>query len=283
MKAKRKSASKTKTKKPYSTAPGDPVQVDRTVAGDPRIVTVILNRPEKLNAISKAMWTQLGEAMRALHAEDDIGCIVLRGAGDKAFGPGADISEFETTRATTRMAVAYGKIMHATLAAIDGCRHPTVALIHGLCVGGSLEIASMCDLRIAGESARFGVPINRIGVIMAYPELSALIGLVGHATALEILLEARVFGAAEAKDKGLVTRVVPDAKVEEDAYLAATRIASGAPLSNRWHKKFARRLKSTRPLSKAEFLEGFANCDTRDYLEGYKAFLEKRRPKFEGR
>ncbi|MBL8807101.1 MAG: enoyl-CoA hydratase/isomerase family protein, partial [Rhodospirillales bacterium] len=269
MKAKRKTP--TKSKKPYSTAPGDPVQVDRTAAGDPRIVTVILNRPEKLNAISSALWAQLGEAMRALNAEDDIGCIVLRGAGDRAFGPGADISEFETTRKTTRMAVAYGKVMHATLAAIDGCRHPTVALIHGLCVGGSLEIAAMCDMRIAGESARFGVPINRIGVIMAYPELTALIDLVGRATALEILLEARVFGAAEAKDKGLVTRVVPDAKVEEDAYLAAGRIASGAPLSNRWHKKFARRLRSPKPLSKAEYLEGFANCDTRDYLEGYRA------------
>ncbi len=283
MKAKARAKTRKAAKKPYATAPGDPVQVDRTAAGDPRIVTVILNRPEKLNAISGAMWAQLGETMRALHAEDDIGCIVLRGAGDKAFGPGADISEFETTRKTMRMAVAYGKTMHATLAAINECRHPTVALIHGLCVGGSLEIASMCDMRIAGESGRFGVPINRIGVIMAYPELSALVGLVGHATTLEILLEARVFGAAEAKEKGLVTRVVPDAKVEEDAYLAATRIASGAPLSNRWHKKFARRLKSTKPLSRAEYLEGFANCDTRDYLEGYRAFLEKRRPKFEGR
>jgi enoyl-CoA hydratase/carnithine racemase len=267
----------------YETAPDDPVLVDRTIAGDPRIVTVILNRPAKLSAISSAMWAKLGEAMRALHAEPDIGCIVLRGAGDHAFGPGADISEFEKTRKTTKLAIAYGRTMHATLAAVGECRHPVVALIKGLCVGGSLEIASMCDLRIAGEGARFGVPINRIGVIMAYPELSALIGLVGEAVAKEILLEARVFGSAEAKDKGLVTRVVPDAKVEEEAYASATRIAAGAPLSNRWHKKFARRLRSPKPLTRAEYLEGFANCDTADYLEGYRAFLEKRRPKFEGR
>ncbi|MFY7779634.1 MAG: enoyl-CoA hydratase/isomerase family protein, partial [Tagaea sp.] len=139
------------------------------------------------------------------------------------------------------------------------------------------------DLRICGESARFGVPINRIGVIMAYPELSALIDLVGRATALEILLEARVFGAAEAKDKRLVTRVVPDARVTEEAYVAAARIAGGAPLSNRWHKKFARRLTDPKKLTAREYREGFANCDTRDYLEGYRAFLEKRRPKFEGR
>ncbi|MBI3451536.1 MAG: enoyl-CoA hydratase/isomerase family protein, partial [Rhodospirillales bacterium] len=127
------------------------------------------------------------------------------------------------------------------------------------------------------------VPINRIGVIMAYPELEALIDLVGRATALEILLEARVFGAAEAKEKSLVTRVVADDKVAEEAYAAARRIADGAPLSNRWHKKFALRLKNPKPLSRAEFLEGFANCDTEDYREGYRAFLDKRKPRFKGR
>ncbi|MCA3247587.1 MAG: enoyl-CoA hydratase/isomerase family protein [Azospirillum sp.] len=266
-----------------ASSPDGLVLVDREAAGDPRVVTVTINRPDKLNAITKALWARLGETMRALHRENDVGCIVLRGAGEKAFGPGADISEFESTRATTKLAIAYGKTMHGTLAAIRDCRHPTVAMIHGLCVGGSLEIASMCDLRICGESARFGVPINRIGVIMAYPELSALIDLVGRATALEILLEARVFGAAEAKDKRLVTRVVPDARVTEEAYVAAARIAGGAPLSNRWHKKFARRLTDPKKLTAREYREGFANCDTRDYLEGYRAFLEKRRPKFEGR
>ena len=276
-------AAKRKPPKTTLSSPDGLVLVDREAAGDPRIVTVTLNRPDKLNAIAKASWARLGETMASLHREENIGCVVLRGAGEQAFGPGADISEFEKTRATTKLAVAYGKIMHATLGAIRDCRHPTVAMIHGLCVGGSLEIASMCDLRICGGSSRFGVPINRIGVIMAYPELSALIDLVGRATALEILLEARVFGAAEAKDKGLVTRVVPDAKVTEEAYAAARRIASGAPLSNRWHKKFARRLMDPRKISRAEYLEGFANCDTRDYLEGYRAFLEKRRPKFEGR
>lgn len=276
-------AAKRKPPKTTQSSPDGLILVDREAAGDPRIVTVTLNRPDKLNAITKALWARLSETMVSLHRENDIGCVVLRGGGEQAFGPGADISEFEKTRATTKLAIAYGKIMHATLGAVRDCRHPTIAMIHGLCVGGSLEIASMCDLRICGESSRFGVPINRIGVIMAYPELSALIDLVGRATALEILLEARVFGAAEAKDKGLVTRAVPDAKVTEEAYAAAKRIASGAPLSNRWHKKFARRLMDPRKLSRREYLEGFANCDTRDYLEGYRAFLEKRRPNFEGR
>ncbi len=254
------------------------VLVERT--GD--IATVILNRPEKLNALSKALWQRVGEVMQTLSAEDGLRCVVLRGAGDKAFSPGADISEFTTARSTAEQARTYGGIMHATMGAIRDCPHPTIAMIKGICVGGGLELAIMCDLRICGESSRFGVPINRIGVIMAYPEIAALIDLVGRATALEILLEGRVFNAQEAKEKGLVTRVVADDKVEEEAYAAAQRIAEGAPLSNRWHKKFARRLLDPRPLTPEEFDEGFANAATQDYQEGYQAFVEKRKPQFKG-
>ncbi|MBM3541106.1 MAG: enoyl-CoA hydratase/isomerase family protein, partial [Alphaproteobacteria bacterium] len=127
------------------------------------------------------------------------------------------------------------------------------------------------------------VPINRIGIVMAYPEMAALIGLVGRAVALEILFEGRVFDAAEALAKGLVNRVVPDARVFEDAAIAARRIAEGAPLVNRWHKKFARRLAERRPLSPAEEAEGFATFGTEDYREGVRAFLAKDKPRFTGR
>ncbi len=247
------------------------------------IATVVLNRPEKLNALSKALWRRVSEVMQELTADVTLRCIVLHGAGDKAFSPGADISEFETERATPDQARSYGKTMHEAMAAIRDCRHPTVALIKGICVGGGLELASVCDLRICGESSRFGVPINRIGVIMAYPEIEALIDLVGRANALEILLEGQVFDAQEAKAKGLVTRVVADSEVEQAAYAAARRIADGAPLSNRWHKKFAQRLLDPSPLTAAEFDESFANASTEDYLEGYRAFIEKRKPQFKGR
>lgn len=248
-----------------------------------RIATVRLNRPEKLNALNKAMWLGIGEAMRRLNDDDDIGCVVLTGSGDKAFSPGADIAEFATERADVAQATAYGRTMHDTMGAVAACRHPTLAVIKGICVGGGLEIALMCDMRICGTSSRFGVPINKLGLVMAYPEIEALTRLCGESVALEILFEARVFGAEEALQKRLVNRVVADDKVAEEGMAAARRIADGAPLVNRWHKKFARRLSENRPLSAEEAAEGFACFGTEDYRAGTEAFLSKQKPVFKGR
>ena len=253
------------------------------VQRDGGIVTVVLNRPEKLNALTKPMWQRLGEAFVELSADDTIRCIVIRGAGTKSFAPGNDISEFENERSTVEQARAYGRIMHGTIDAIANCRHPVVAMIHGICVGGGLEIAGLADVRICGESSRFGVPIKNLGLVMAYGEMRALIDLAGRATAMELLLEGRVFGAAEAKEKGLVTRVVADDKVEEEAISAAHRIAEGAPLVARWHKKFARRLADPRPLTEEEYDEGFACFGTEDFRIGYQAFLAKIKPGFNGK
>jgi len=253
------------------------------VQRDGAIATVVLNRPEKLNALTRPMWKRLGEVFAGLSADDSVRCIILRGAGMKAFAPGNDISEFATERSNVEQARAYGEDMRRTIEAIAGCPHPVVAQIHGICVGGGLEIAGLCDLRICGESSRFGVPINRLGLVMAYAEIGALIGLAGEANALEILLEGRVFDAREAKDKGLVTRVVPDDQVEREARETAQRIAEGAPLVARWHKKFARRLREARALTAEEYDEGFACFGTEDFRIGYQAFLAKEKPAFKGK
>jgi enoyl-CoA hydratase/carnithine racemase len=247
------------------------------------IVTVVLNRPEKLNALTRPMWKRLGEVFEELSASESVRCIIIRGAGTKAFAPGNDISEFATERSNVEQARAYGDDMRRTIEAIGNCRHPVVAQIHGICVGGGLEIAGLADLRICGESSRFGVPINRLGLVMAYAEIGSLISLAGEATALEILLEGRIFEAKEALDKGLVTRVVPDDQVEKEARDTAERIADGAPLVARWHKKFARRLRDSRPLTAAEYDEGFACFGTEDFQIGYKAFLAKQKPGFRGK
>ena len=151
------------------------------------IATVILNRPEKLNALSRALWLRVGQVMRDLSSDETLRCIVVRGAGQRAFSPGADISEFSAHRSDRQQARAYGALIQEAMQAIRDCQHPVIAMILGVCVGGGLELASMCDLRICGESSRFGVPVNRIAITMAYPEIRALIDLVGRATALEIL------------------------------------------------------------------------------------------------
>ena len=247
------------------------------------IATVVLNRPEKLNALTRPMWKRLGEIFDELSADDTLRCIVIRGAGEKAFAPGNDISEFATERSNVEQARAYGEDMRRTIEAIGNCRHPVVAQIHGICVGGGLEIAGLADMRICGESSRFGVPINRLGLVMAYAEIGSLISLAGEAAAMEILLEGRVFDSKEAFEKGLVTRVVPDDQVEREARETAQRIADGAPLVARWHKKFARRLREARPLTPAEYDEGFACFGSEDFQIGYQAFLAKQKPEFRGK
>ena len=229
------------------------------------------------------MWRRLGEVFLEVCADESLRCVILRGAGTKAFAPGNDISEFATERSNVEQARAYGEDMRRTIEAIGGCRHPVVAQIHGICVGGGLEIAGLADIRICGESSRFGVPINKLGLVMAYAEIASLISLAGEANAMQILLEGRVFDARQAKEMGLVTRVVPDGEVEREARETAQRIAEGAPLVARWHKKFARRLRDPKPLTPAEYDEGFACFGTEDFQAGYKAFLAKTKPDFKGR
>ncbi|MBF6616625.1 enoyl-CoA hydratase/isomerase family protein [Pollutimonas thiosulfatoxidans] len=253
------------------------------VQHDGPIATVALNRPDKLNAMTRPMWQQLGEAIEQLSTDDAVRCIILRGAGEKSFSPGNDISEFETVRSNKTQAIEYGRLMHSTVQALTQCRHPLVAQIHGICVGGGLEIAALCDIRICGESSRFGAPIKNLGLVMAYQELESIVRLTGPAVALEILLEGRIFGATEAKEKGLVTRVVPDKQVAEQVQESARRIAEGAPLVARWHKKFARRLGDIAPISDAEYDECFDCFDTEDFRIGYAAFLAKQAPAFRGK
>ena len=253
------------------------------VERDGAIATVVLDRPDKLNALSLASWTELGARMRELSADDDLRCVMVRGAGTKAFAAGADIAEFPDVRANAAQGKEYGELIHATMRSIGECRHPTVAMIHGVCVGGGLEVALMCDLRICGAGSRFGIPINRLGLTMGYGELAGLLAVVGPAVALEILLEGRIFGAQEAFDKGLVQRVVADDQVESEARAAAERIAAGAPLVARWHKQFIRRLSPARELSDADWAEGYACFDTADFREGLAAFLAKREPRFRGK
>ncbi len=250
------------------------------VSRDGSIATVALNRPDRMNALNLPMWRGLAEAFTALSADKSVHVVVVRGAGDKVFAPGADIEEFDTHRANPTQAKAYDLVMRQALDAVRDCPQPVVAAIYGPCVGGALELACCCDLRIAARSGRFGVPINKISVVMAYPELSAIRRVAGASAALEILLEGRVFDADEALAKGLINRVVDDEAMEAEIAATARRIAAGAPLANRWHKAFIRRLDDPAPVSPAELDECYRFLETADYAEGLAAFRAKRKPVF---
>ncbi|MEA5098743.1 MAG: enoyl-CoA hydratase-related protein [Burkholderiaceae bacterium] len=248
---------------------------------DGPIATVILANSGKLNAIDIAMWRGLASTFRTLSQDESLRCVIVRGEGNN-FAAGADIAEFPAQRNSTGQGLTYhNDIIGPALDAMTNGLHPTIAAIDGVCVGGGLEIACACDLRIAAPSSRFGIPIRRLGFALAPTEMQSLLQLIGLAATLEILLEGRVFDASEAMQKGLLHRIVDD--VHDEAHQTAERIAAGAPLAARINRKLARRL-SPLPdtLSLQERTEAYKLLDSNDYHEGIGAFLDRRKPSFTG-
>ena len=249
---------------------------------DGQLAWVTLSHPGRLNAITVCMWRELRDVFTRIAADDALRCVIVRGEGGN-FAAGADIREFPAERADAAGVQRYHReILAPALMAVAQCPQPVVAQIEGVCVGGGLEIACQCDLRIAGESARFGVPINRLGFPMAPDEMRGLLALAGRAATLAILLEGRVFGAAEARDLGLLTRIVADAEVAAQARRSAERICQGAPLAARINKRLSARLAQGGALTEAEYQDYFSYADSRDHKEGVRAFLAGVDPHFSG-
>lgn len=246
------------------------------------IATVRLDGPARHNVLDAEGWTAVARAFRELDARDDVHAIAVRGSGGRAFSAGSDIAAFESQRQTPEEVRRYSTLIADAMGAIRSCRHPTVAIIEGLCVGGGLEIAACCDLRVCGETSRFGAPINRLGLTMSHDELEPLVQLLGPGAVLDMLLSGELIDAERARTVGLVNRIWPDLAVVEQGYGLVARIAAGAPLVNRWHKKFVRRLQEQAPLSVEERDEALAAFETDDYREGRTAFMEKRDPDFSG-
>ena len=154
------------------------------VSNDDNISTVTLNRPDKLNALNRLAWEELAGVFTELNDLRSVRCIIVRGGDSKAFSAGADISEFADERSNVAEATAYGSIVETAINTIVEGPHPTIALVEGACVGGGLEIACACDIRICSESSRFGIPVSRLGLTMAYPELQALLSVVASPVCL---------------------------------------------------------------------------------------------------
>jgi enoyl-CoA hydratase/carnithine racemase len=257
----------------------EPIYVTR----DGPVATVVLNRPEKLNAISMAMSRRLREIMEECDRDEALRCVVVRGTGGRAFSVGADIAEFEATRSSAAKAREYARAGNPAFQSVRSCRHPVVALVEGLCVGGGFGLAALCDIKVCGESSRFGVPIKRLGLVESHEELEAVVRAIGAGPTLEILLTGDLLDAQAALRIGFVNRVVPDDRVEEEAYAIAGKIAEGAPLAARWHKRFVYDLVARRPLTAEERDVAYHCFDTEDFQIGYRAFLAKTTPRFVGR
>lgn len=247
------------------------------------VALVTLSHPGRLNALTVSMWRELRQIFTDVSADEALRCVVLRGA-EGNFAAGADIREFPRERGDLASVVHYHmEIIAPALRAVASCIHPVIAQIEGVCIGGGLEVASQCDLRIAAHSSRFGVPINRLGFPMAPEEMRGLLDLAGRAVTMEILLEGRVFGAQEAFTKGLLTRIVPDADLDADIARVTGRMARGAALAARLNKRTAARLCSRpEPLSDSEIQSLFSYAESHDHHEGVRAFLAGEEPIFSG-
>ena len=246
------------------------------------VLTVTLSHPGRLNAMSRSMWRELRAVFEPLArpgADSGLRAVLVRGEGD-AFCAGGDISEYPAFRfAPDSLRAFHEDEVWVALAAMQACPVPVVAQIAGPCMGAGLEIASCCDVRLAGESARFGAPIAKLGFPMAPREAALVHAAIGDVLARDMLLAAGVHGAQRLREAGFLTAVLPDAELPDACARKLAQIAALAPQAARAHKALLRALHADEAL--APWLStAYDYADTAEHREGIGAFLEKRAPRF---
>ena len=244
---------------------------------------LVFNNPERRNAVSLDMWEAIPRVLDDFGADPAIRVVVLTGAGDKAFVSGADISQFEKERSSAEAVKRYDEIGERAQSRLANYEKPLLAMIRGYCLGGGMNIAVLCDIRIASDDARFGIPAAKMGLGYRASSMKKLVDIVGKPAALEIMLTARQFSAAEALQIGLVQKVVPAAELETATRAYCDMIAANAPLTIRTAKRvIAEVMKTTYDAAACD--RWVKECfESEDYSEGRRAFMEKRKPVFKGR
>jgi enoyl-CoA hydratase/carnithine racemase len=254
------------------------------LAKEDGIAFLVADNPARMNAFTGAMWQELPRALADAEADPAVRVIVLRGAGSRAFSAGADISEFATQR-TGEAARTYDRWNHAAFAALKGARKPTIAMIHGHCLGGGLGLALCCDLRLADDKAQFAIPAAKLGIGYNPRWIEPLLQVVPPPAAKELLFTGRRFSAAEAASMGLVSRVVPADSLEQTTRNLAAEIAANAPLTIAAAKRAIDELSRRTGTPDVAALEKLVEAcfESADYAEGRTAFMEKRPPRFVGK
>ena len=246
---------------------------------------ITFNNPEKRNAMSLEMWEGLGQALIELRDDDAVRVVVLVGAGDKAFVSGADISQFEKTRHNAAAAEEYSKKSDAQRALLGSFPKPTISCIRGFCLGGGMQVAMLTDMRIAAEDSQFGIPAAKLGIAYGYDGLRHLVSLVGPSWARLLMYTGMRIDATEALRIGLVNRVLPDAELWGETMDIARTISANAPLAIQAAKITIAEILKDRADRDMDAISaiGRSCMDSEDFREGRRAFMEKRKPTFQGR